>query len=137
MEFIRQHLPHFSVSSNRLEYNEETMRRVHATERAWDYFIRVHNPITEVPGMDDIIASMLYRVAIVIPGDMFASRLKLQTFTGTELNLLVYVLIGRHGDDFELTFKGIRSNIRFKNAERELENSLGEKAMYVHAALYG
>lgn len=133
MEFIRQHLPHFSVSSNRLEYNEETMRRVHATERAWDYFIRVHNPITEVPGMDDIIAFMLYRVAIVIPGDIFASRLKLQTFTGTELNLLVYVLIGRHGDDFELTFKGIRSNIRFKNAERELENSLGEKAMYVHA----
>ena len=109
------------------------MRRVEATERIWDFFVSIHNRIEHIPGLNDIIAFMYYRVATVIPGDPYAGCLKLQTFTGTELNLVIYLLAGRHGPDFQLTFKGVRSNIRFKNAEKEIMNNLGESAMYVHS----
>ncbi len=109
------------------------MRRVEATERIWDFFVSMHNRIENIAGLDEIIAFMYYRVATVIPGDPHSGCLKLQTFTGTELNLVIYLLAGRHGPDFQLTFKGVRSSIRFKNAERDIMEKLGESAMYVHA----
>jgi len=78
------------LSDDRIKYSESTLRRVQSTERVWDFFVRVHNPINQVSGLADIIALMYYRLATVIPGDPFVSSVKLQTFTGTELNLLVY-----------------------------------------------
>ncbi len=100
MEFPELHWPHLELRDDHVSYSSSTMRRVEETERIWDFFDSMHNRIDTIPGLDDIIAFMYYRVATVIPGDPYASCLRLQTSTGTELNWVIYLLACQHRSDF-------------------------------------
>ena len=121
------------VTTRPQSFKPGTMRRLDATKRAWDYFLRHHAPSLGVPALWDIIAFMLYRVNAELPGDLWAGKLKLQTFVGTELNLLAFILQERYEESFTLTVKQIRASRDFKATVTELENLLGDRAYYVHA----
>ena len=91
MDFIERVWPEFASLSSLVDTEPAASveRRVESTGRIWEHFAETFlGNVPQEVHEDHIIAFMLFRVASVIPNDVYAGAVKLTSFTSIELYAL-------------------------------------------------
>ena len=134
MEFLNNQWRNLNLSGHVLACSPGTQRKVDTIANIWNFFaVNQLQNFVGMPGVEEIVAYMMYRVATVLPNDPFAGRISLSTFSNTELNCLIRGFQQCFGEEFRVTKQMVRDSVLYRNAFKAISVRFGEQIKSVHA----